>query len=242
MTTALDHPLSRVLGDAAHGRFPPTDGKVEVGPAPPGPCDSVTFFSDHLVVAADVDQEWVQEQYDRHANRPPDDPSGGMHELFAAFAERLGNPSTMALLLSVAPYKPAFLPGTISSPGGEVNAEWTAYRHDIRTFRYRSPAIEGTIAIGRGPGERWEVDFLVDQAEGARGNASRQMLTAARTLVPDRAPLFGPSPLHDLQILRRGLRSEFLPICAEFLFLTRPHESGTTGHWDPPPPPKEGTR
>jgi hypothetical protein len=241
MTTAFDHPLARALRDAAHGRFPPTDGKAEVGPAPPGPCDSVAFFSDHLVVAADVDQDWVREQYERLLNRPPHDPTGGLSGFFSAFSERLGNPPTMAVLLSVAPYRPAFLPGKIE-PGGEVDAEWTAYRHDIRTFQYSSAAVEGTIAIGRGPAERWEVQLLIRRAEERGGNAARQMLTAAKTLVPDCGLLFGPTPLHDLQVLRRGLRAEFLPICTEMFFLTRPHESGTGGEWAAPKPPTESVR
>lgn len=222
MTTALTHPLSRALHDAALGQFPPAgETTIEVGPAPGGPCDAVAFFSDRVVVAADLDPDWVRETYHRTVGQVRHDVSGGLGFFCAAITRSLGMPPTLGSVLSVAPYRPALLPGRLEV-GGEVDAEWMAYHHDVRVYQYRAQGVDGTIAIGRGPGERWDVTLFIARSEGPRGNGARQLLTAAKTLVPERGPLFGMTPIHRMEILRRGLRAEFSPICTEFLLLTRP--------------------
>jgi hypothetical protein len=222
MTTAVEHPLSRALRQAALGQFPDTgDVSFAVSPALSGPCDAVAFFTDHVVVAADVDEDWVRRAYHETADGPPVDVSGRLGTFVAALAQRLGHPPTLASLLAVAPYRPAILPGKIQ-PGGEVDAQWMAYHSEVRTYQYRSQAVEGTIALGRGPGERWDVQLFIARSEGPRSNGARQLLTAAKTLVPERTHLFGMVPLNHLEVLRRGLHSEFAPVCTEVLFLTRP--------------------
>lgn len=240
MTTALEHPLSRAIHDAALGQFPDAGHTpVEVGGPLTGPCDAVAFFSDHIVVAADVDPDWVAEKYQHTLDRDPYDLSGRLGAFLAELTHRLGDPPTMANVLAVAPYRPARFSGTLE-PGGEVDGEWMAYHSDVRAFGYRSPAVEGTIAIGRGPGERWDVQPFITHEQGQRGNAIRQLLTAAKTLVPDRGPLFGVAPLHHLERLRRALHSGFEPICTELLFLTRPDRASRT-RADVPPTRPEST-
>ena len=49
------HRLAAILDDAADGRFPPFDGRVEVVPSPGPPCDALVAFTGHYVLAADVD-------------------------------------------------------------------------------------------------------------------------------------------------------------------------------------------
>lgn len=234
MTTTVTHPLSRALHEAALGHFPPSGRTtIEVGPALTGPCDAVAFFSHRVVVAADLDADWVHDTYQRTVRETTYDVSGGHGFFLAAVTRALGMPPTLADVLSVAPYRPAILPGTLE-PGGEVDAEWMAYHHDVRIFRYRSQAVDGTIAIGRGPGGRWDVHLFIARSEGPRGNGPRQLLTAAKTLVPERGPLFGMSPLHHMEILRRGLRAEFMPVCTEYLLLTRP-QLASRGRAEVPP-------
>jgi len=222
MITSLDHPLVTALEEAAHGRFPEPDGAAVVGGPIPGPCDSVAFFADHIVVAADVSESWVQEQFDRYqSNRSPEDPATGLAVFLGAFSAKLGNPAISANLLTVSPYRADYLHGTLE-PGGEADPGWAAYHTEVRCHRYVGAANSGVIAIGRGPGQRWDVHLRIDESDRSGGGAAQELLTAAKTIVPDRGLLFGSAPLHDPRLLRIGMSSGFRAVCTEVLFLTRP--------------------
>ena len=65
------HPLAAVLADAAHGKFPPFDGVVEVTPSPGPPCDALVAFTGHYVLAADVDEQAVAARMPRGELRVP---------------------------------------------------------------------------------------------------------------------------------------------------------------------------
>jgi hypothetical protein len=106
--------------------------------------------------------------------------------------------------------------------GGEPDPDWAAYHTEVQCHRYRGAGTSGVIAIGRGPGNRWDVHLRVDESGGAGGKAAQELLIAAKTIVPDRGLLFGSAPLHDPRLLRIGLSAGFRPVCTEVLFLTRP--------------------
>lgn len=186
----------------------------------PGPCDSVSFFARHVMVAADVDQAWVDEHYVDDPGLGGADPSTGPARFLAALAHRLGDPPAYASTLLAAPPKTGYLHGRITE-GGEPDESWRQYRTDVRCYRYSSPGAEGAFALGRGPGGRWEVFFRVD--EGPGGRVGRELLAAAKTVVPDKGVLYGSTPLHDPRVIRIAIASGFLPICTEVLFLTRPN-------------------
>src|SRR3954452_4248159 len=60
----MAHPLSRILDDAVHGRFPVPDGSVDVVGAPPdGPAALVTFTA-RTVIAVDIDPAEVTARLD----------------------------------------------------------------------------------------------------------------------------------------------------------------------------------
>jgi hypothetical protein len=221
MTTGIDHPLSRSFHNAGLGLFPQRDRGAEVGPALPGPCDAVAFFAGHLVVAADVTLDWVDGNLAEQILRDFDNPAAGIGHFLAALRDQLGTPPIYVSVLTVAPYRPAVLSGTLED-GGQVDLDWAAYRTEVRTYRYHSAVTSGALAIGRGPGERWDVCIHLDQHLGSQGQASQELLGAARTVVPDHGLLFGSAPLHDPGALRALLDGGFLPICTEALFLTRP--------------------
>jgi len=219
MTTALDHPFTKTVYDAGLGHFPPADRGAEVGPALPGPCDAVCFFAEHVVLAADVSQDWVRGQL-TDLGGDERDPATGLGRFIGALAAQLGHPPVSASLLSVAPYQAAFLHGKIE-PGGQADVAWAAYREDVRAYRYTGVGgVEGTFALGRGPGGRWDVFLRVDEQAGG-GRASRELLTAARTIVPEHTLLFASAPLHHIRVLRAVLGSGFRPLCTEVLLLTR---------------------
>ncbi|WP_156934805.1 hypothetical protein [Pseudonocardia spinosispora] len=219
MTTATDHALNTALSDAARGVFPPADGRAVAVGALDGPCDMMAFFAHHVIVAADVEQNWLDEQYVDRVGLGGSDPSTGLGKLIGAVTERLGNPAVYASMTCAAPPRSAYLNGKIEE-NGEPDSGWAAYRTDIRCFQYSSPGAAGAFAVGRGPGGRWDVFFRVD--EGPGGRVGRELLAAAKTVIPTGATLFGSTPLHDHRVTRIAIASGFQPICTEVLFLTRP--------------------
>lgn len=221
MSIAVEHPFVRRLHDATTGAYSSYDRDVEVGPALPGPCDAVAFLPGRSVVAADLDEGWVREQLRPQLDRRPEDPSTGLGGFIAAMTHALGDPPTSASVLTAAPHRAAFLKGKFE-PGGEPDPGWAPYRTDVQAYRYSSIGVSGWVDIGRGPGGRWEVFIRVDEEHQGGGGPSRQLLTAALTLVPKGQELYGAAPVHDIRALRTMLSGGFRPICTEVLFLTRP--------------------
>lgn len=221
MTTTVSHVYNQRIREAGLGQFPAQDHRSEVGPALSGPCDAVAFLSDHLVVAADVTEEWVTEHTARLRDHPVNDASTGLGLFLEALSVRFGNPPMAISLLLAAPYQPAFVHGTYQR-GGEVHPDWGVYRTDVRTYRYHSTGVNGVFALGQGPGGRWDVYVRVEEHAGHGAHASREMLSAARTMTPDRELLFASAPLHDPRVMRAAVGGGFLPICTEALLLTRP--------------------
>jgi hypothetical protein len=219
MSVATEHMLIETLSRAARGEFPAGDGRAEAVGELHGTCDVLAAFAHHVVVAADVSQSWVNQHYSDDTGRRGEDPSSGVVNLISALATELGNPPMAVSLLMAAPPKSGYLSGKITE-GGEPDPGWAAYRTDIRTYQYESTGSAGAFAIGRGPGDRWEVFFRVDHGPG--GRVGRELLSAAKTVTPERGVLFGSTPLHDPRIIRIASASGFLPICTEVLFLTRP--------------------
>lgn len=219
----MTHPFVRRIQDATRGEFSDVDGDgvVEVGPPLDGPCDAVAFFPGRIVVAADVDEAWAAEQLARQGDRRPDDPSTGLGHFVAALAERLGNPPTYASVLTAAPHRAAMVQGKFKRRG-EPDPGWAAYRTGISSYHYDSPSVTGRVDVGRGPADRWEMYVRVDREARGGGGGSRQLLTAALTLVPKGEELYGAAPVHDIRALRTMLAGGFRPICTEVLFLTRP--------------------
>lgn len=222
MTAAVDHPFSTIVHNAARGNFPEPDRRAEVVGALPGPCDAVAFLPGHTVVAADVDEDWVFEQLSYQKDRAASDPSTGLGLFLAAMTTHLGNPPTFASVLTVAPHRAAMLRGELEEQPGTANPGWSPYRTDVRSYGYRSSGATGRLDMGRGPGGRLDVYIQVDEGARGGGGPSRELLTAAMTMVPSNTDLFGSAPVHDTRALRTMLGGGFTPVCTEVLFLTRP--------------------
>lgn len=222
MTTATDHPFTRVLVDAASGSFPDYDRTVEVVGSLPGPCDAVAFLPGHTVVAADVSQRWLDEQGEDHRNRPLTDRSTGLAMGLAALREELGNPHTYVSVVAAAPYRAAMLRGRVHRHEGRANQAWAAYRTEVESHIYEGVGTRGRIDLGRGPGGRMDIFVQVDSSHQTGGSASRDLLVTAKTLIPPGERLFASAPVHDIRALRTMLAGGFTPICTEVLFLTRP--------------------
>jgi hypothetical protein len=91
------HPLTRILEDAARGRFPPPDGTVLVLPPPPGRSDAVVAFTAHHVVAADVPPAEVVRRLSPEDLGAPMSP-----DCLAWLGRRLGSTAGMTDLVLVA--------------------------------------------------------------------------------------------------------------------------------------------
>lgn len=222
MTTAVDHPFSRIVREAALGAFPPQDLKAEIVGALPGPCDAVAFLPGHCAIAADVDEAWVDENLAYQYGRRPEDPSTGLWLFLAALAKRLGNPPMYASVLASAPHRAAMLRGKLKPSREPADVGWGAYRTDVQSYRYEGVTTRGLIDIGRGPGDRWDGYVRVDSSMQGGGGPSRELLSAGLTLIPPGEQLFGSAPVHDVRALRTMLAGGFTPVCTEVLFLTRP--------------------
>ena len=86
---------------------------------------------------------------------------------------------------------------------------------DIDVWRTRDGG--GILAVGRGICRRWEVGFEI--APDARGRGlGRQVVAAARGLVPDGVPLWAQVAPGNAASLRAVLGGGFAPVAAEVLF------------------------
>lgn len=223
MSVATDHPLTRLLHDAAHRSFPASDGSVEVFGPPPGPCDVALAFTGHAVVAADVSEDWV------HQHVPEGWAAGQDHHgtlsvhFLGALSDHLGSAPAGLNLLLAAPKPPQAGPRAELRTSNRIRSDWAAYRSEVSA--YENTDGTGVINLGRGPGGRWDLWIELQDADRPWVKAStvvrgRELLEAARVRAPD--DLFASVPAYDARALRTFLAGGFRAIGAEVLFLTRP--------------------
>jgi GNAT superfamily N-acetyltransferase len=214
----VTHPLGRLLFEAAHDRFPPADGRVEVLPSPPGRSDAVVAFTAHSVVAAGVEPGEVLQRL------PADDLGAPTSAPFLAWlGQRLGAEPGMVDLVMVA-----------FGGGGEPSRlqlvevpDWLDHPRVTRANLYRSdvvayadPERRGVVTIGRGLCGRLELALEIDPAHRGRG-LGRDLTRAALSLVPVGEPLFAQVTPGNVMSIRAFLAAGYRPICSEVLFLRR---------------------
>jgi len=203
-----------LLREAAEGRFPPADGRVEVIGAPPGPADAVVAFSAHNVVAADLDGADVR------ARLPSEDPGAPMSAAFLTWlGDRLGSEPGMVDLVMVS------FARTDRGLGLIERDDLDTHRRVLRSRRYRTGVRvysaqdgRGVVTVGAGLAGRLEVS--VDVVPGARGRGVGTALAiAATSLVPSGEPLYAQVSPGNVASVRAFLRAGYRPICSEVLFL-----------------------
>ncbi|MPZ52810.1 MAG: GNAT family N-acetyltransferase [Acidimicrobiia bacterium] len=206
--------LTKILSDAAAGRFPAPDGSVDVIGSPAGPVDAVLGFTAHHVVAADVDPDEICDHL------RDDDVGAAMDPSFLAWlGERIGAYPGMIDLVMAA-Y------GTADTTTDLIPADDLAghprvqrsqqYRVEVEVYRDASGA--GTLTIGRGLSGRYEVSVEVDSAARSRG-LGRRLAVAATHLIPEGVPLFAQVTPGNIASIRTFLAAGFDPIGSEVLFL-----------------------
>jgi hypothetical protein len=229
---AAEHPLAGLLRAATRRGLLSVDPTIAVCSAPPGPCAVAVALGGLSVVAADVPREWVCEH-------TPTGPGAAVSpHLVEALAVRLGVPTPPVHVLLAARKPPQAGPRAALRPGGRVRPDWADRRTEVVAY---TDTEGGVIAIGRGPGGRWDLSVEFEDAERPWLSASavvqgRELLEAARTVAP--GDLFASVPAHDATGLRTYLCGGFRAIGAEALFLTRPtplHGSPDTPRSTPSP-------
>ena len=206
----MSHPLRRLLLDAAAGRPPHADGRVDVVGSTGGPTDAVVAFTGHSVVALDVDPDDVARRLD------PYDPGASMDPAFlmwlGGWTGRL--PGIVDAVLA-APRVDGPPPIPLE-PADELDhprvVRASRYREDLRVFG----AAGGVLVLGRGLAGRWEAAFEVDPERRGQG-IGRALAAAAQSVVEDDAVFVQVSP-GNAASLRAVLAAGYRPVGAEVLF------------------------
>lgn len=221
MTVAVVHRLVTLLTAATGGPGGTAVEGLEVVGRPPGACSAVVVLAGHSVIAADVPDGWVRERLPRDVWSDDEHHPALNPHFLAALSARIGAPPAgVSTLLSSAGPTPR--PGGVFTPVADIPPGWSDYRSEVRTFRYRGTTGSGAVTIGRGPGGRWDTWIELDES-AQRSPAlvrGRELLEAARSLVPAAAPLFVSVPVHAARSLRTAVSAGFEPIGAEVLFHT----------------------
>lgn len=210
-----EHPLAVALANAAHGRYPAVDGRVQVVPSPGPPCDALVAFTGHYVLAADVGADEVAARWPDWELTVPFAPAS-----LVWLSERIGRmPLTHdALLVAL-------------GEGGAAPA-WLRRDDDLAHARIdeaaRFRAIESVwtddrgslVMVGRGLCGRWEVGYEVEP-EHRDGGLGRRLVAAARALVPRGEPLWAQVAPGNAASMRSALAAGFVPVAAEVLFASK---------------------
>jgi GNAT superfamily N-acetyltransferase len=207
--------LAVLLDDVAAERYPPADGSVTVMPQPSPRDAGVLAFTAHSVVFVDADPAWVL------GLLPPDDLYGPMRPAFLqALSERTGRETDCADMLCVADSRPGPPPITLDPvPAADHPRVVLAMqcRDDVRVWE-----VPGAVlTLGRGVAGRWEVSVEVDP--GCRGTGlGRDLVAAARHLVPDGAPLWAQIAPGNAASVRAFLAAGYRPVGSEVLLRAAP--------------------
>jgi GNAT superfamily N-acetyltransferase len=179
-------------------------------PAPLGARAVVVGGSAWHVVAADVDPAWVAAEV--------------AHDPIAAPL----NARFLSALADVVGYEPGTLDSVLVAPPGVSDLDLIPaevdhprvqrallHRSDVRIWA--TPDGAGLLALGRGVAGRWEVSLEVDPACRSQGIGT-SLARAARSLVPDGAPLWAQVAPANVGSLRAFLAAGYRPVGAELLF------------------------
>jgi GNAT superfamily N-acetyltransferase len=211
--------LAEIFRAAAHGDFPPSDGKVTVLPQPSHRYTGVVSFTAHSVVFTDADPEWVASQL------PADDLGAPLSPRFLqALAVRTGRYAHQSDMLACADALPGQSPlelTEVADPSHPRIARALNYRDDVRAWSVvaRDGAAQqgdGVVLLGRGLAGRWETAIEVDP--DCRGHGlGRLLATAARHLVPPGEPLWAQISPGNAASVRAFVAAGFRPVAAEAL-------------------------
>lgn len=208
--------LVSIFKNAAIGQFPTADGAVELIPAASGCRAAVVAFTNHIFIAADIQQEWLD------ANLDYSDISASFSPSFVSALERhIGTSADNADLVMARVGKRETTDISIH----EVDVTEFVHSRLERALRFRrnvrafaTPRGDGVVIVGQGAGGRWEVSVDVDESSQGSG-LGRSLLAAASKAIPSDEPLFAQVAPGNVASLRACLAGGFVPVASEVLFL-----------------------
>ena len=212
--------LYTVFEEAAAGRLPPPDGRVEIVASEPGEAAAVVAFPAHFYVVALVEPEWIR------ARLPRGDFSAPLGARFlAGLADHIGaDIGSTDVVLAAPAHGGGDALGLCRVSGSEHARVRRAlrYRDDVRVWETRDGA--GCLVLGRGLAGRWEVSYEVEP--GSRGHGlGRSLAWAALGLLPAGTPVFAQVAPGNSISLRATLAAGYKPIGAEALLPLRANGS-----------------
>jgi GNAT superfamily N-acetyltransferase len=211
----MTHPLLTVLAEAARGRPPEADGRVDVLPPLGGPLDALVVFTAHSYVVADIDQELARSRLQTDDPGTPTLPAS-----LGWLAERLGAQARQLDAVLAAPGQdgapPLRLERRTDLDGRYRAAGTSCYRSGLCVFSGAGGA--GVLVLGRGLAGRWEAGFQVEPERRGRG-LGRALAAAARHLVPRGEPVFMQVSPGNAASLRAVLAAGYRPLGSEVLFV-----------------------
>ena len=204
--------LADLLVRVERGERLPADPWLSVVPEPSPGEAAVVAFPGRIVVAADVEPDWV------FARCPEGDLSAPLNPPFlGALEQHLGRRVNGVDALLVAKALGA-VPELALRPLDDADhprvRRACRYRDDVRVW-----AVDGAILIvGRGLGGRWEAAVEVDEAHRDRG-LGRRLARAARSLIPGRRPVWAQVAPGNAASVRAFLAAGYQPVGAEALLI-----------------------
>lgn len=205
--------LSELFARVERGERLLSSSSLIVVPEPPGKVTSaVVSFTGLVVVAAEIDPDWI------YAQVPAGDLSAPLNPPFlTALSDKLGrrvNCIDAVLLAESAPGTPQ-IPLTLVDDADHPRVRRARrYRDEVRVWT--TPG--GVLILGRGLARRWEAAIEVDEDARNRG-LGRQLARAARQLVPDGAPVWVQVAPGNAASLRAFLAAGYRPVGAEALLV-----------------------
>jgi GNAT superfamily N-acetyltransferase len=172
-------------------------------------------FTAHIVVAADVDQDWLGRQLGpwqlSEAFLPP---------FLGALSTRLGCRVNAIDMVTLAP--PA-----AGTPALALQQEDQDHPRVRRARRYRDGVAVwvtdgGLLTVGRGLSGRWEVGLEVAATHRGRG-LGRALASAARHLTPDGRPVWAQIAPGNAASVRAFLAAGYRPVGMEALLVSHAH-------------------
>jgi len=205
--------LLALLHAAAHGVFPPQDGRTEVLPAVVGAPVAVLSFTAHHVVAADLPEDEVLRRVDPADLKGPLAPAvltwlALRTELYAG---------SLDVLMAWAPERAPAVDIDVREvdPGDAPRVDRARrWRRELRGFEDAAGA--GQVLLGRGLAGRLELSVEVDPERRVRGLARRLSAAALAAAAPDE-PVYAQVAAPNAASLRALTAAGFAAIGAEVL-------------------------
>ena len=183
---------------------------LELVPAPAPGTAAVSSFPAYIVVAADVDRDWLTGQFPDMDYAAPSGP-----QFLYALENRLGlhaGALDVTLLAPPLPGEPALALNPVTASDHPRVERAHRYRDEMRVWTTE----HGVLIVGRGLAGRWETAVEVDERSRGTGHG-RALATAARHLVPDGRPVWAQVAPGNAASLRAFLAAGYVPVGSEVI-------------------------